>query len=678
MQNLVIEIGQYSLLFAFCLSCYAMVSGFLGGQLGHRRLVESAERSVLVVCALVTLAVVSIWYSLLTNNFGLQYVVHTSNRTMPWFYKFGALWGGQEGSLLFWCWLLTLYSSAAVLIHRNRNRNLMPYVVSFISMVTGFFLTVNNFVANPFDLVGVERAGAAATPFAPMDGQGLNPLLQYWAMVIHPPILYLGYVGFTIPFAFAMAALVTRDLDEEWIHTTRRWMMVPWLFQGTGILLGAKWAYVVLGWGGYWGWDPVENASLMPWLTGTAFMHSVMMQERKGMMKIWNVVLILGTFLLCIFGTFLTRSGVVSSVHAFAQSPIGPYFAGFLFILIGLCTYFIVTRLDHLKSENRLESVVSRESSFLFNNLVLLVAMFAVLWGTIFPVISEALAGEKRTVSAPFFNKVNIPLGLFLLFLTGVGPLLAWRKTSLRSLRKNFTIPTALSLLAGVTFFVLGMRHVYAMMCLILSIFVAITILMEFHRGAMARKRQGENYLGSLWILTFRNTRRYGGYIVHMGIVFLFVGLAGSGFNQEVQKEMVEGDTLSISHFQVVLEQVRTARTANYESSVGVFTLYRNGTRAGTLLPERRFYPASEQPTTEVALKSNLKEDFYLVLAGFSEDNSKAIVHAFVNPLVAWVWLGGGVCFLGTIICLIPSQHTRSAERAPVKSEVEYAKSESV
>ncbi len=679
MQNLAVDIGQFALLFAFCLSAYAIIAGFLGGKLAHRRLAETGERAVLVTCGLVTLAVFCVWYNLLTNNYGLQYVASTSNRAMPWYYKFGALWGGQEGSLLFWCWLLSIYSAAAIFIHRNRNRNLMPYVVSVVSVVTTFFLTVNNFVANPFDLVGVVRLGAAAVPFTPMDGRGLNPLLQYWAMVIHPPILYLGYVGFTIPFAFAMAALITRDLDEEWIRTTRRWMMVPWMLLGTGILLGAKWAYVVLGWGGYWGWDPVENASLMPWLTGTAFLHSVMMQERKGMMKVWNVVLILSSFLLCIFGTFLTRSGVVSSVHAFAQSAIGPYFAGFIFILLGLCCYFIVTRLDDLKSENRLESVVSRESSFLFNNLVLLAAMFAVLWGTIFPVISEALQGEKRSVSAPFFNKVNIPLGLFLLFLTGVGPLLAWRNTSLRSLKKNFTIPIIVSLLAGAILIGFGMRHFYSLVSLVLSIFVTCTILMEFHRGALARKRQGDNYLEALWILTFRNTRRYGGYIVHLGIVFLFVGFAGAGFNRETQQEMVPGDTLTIGNYAITLERVKTSSNANYESAVGIFSVYKDGKRAGALHPERRFYPASEQPTTEVALKSNLKEDLYLVLAGFSDDNSKAIVHAFVNPLVTWVWLGGAFCFGGTVICLIPSKHTRTAERVLIRAEVqEYAKSENV
>ena len=438
--------------------------------------------------------------------------------------------------------------------------------------------------------------------------------------------------------------------------------MVPWLFQGIGVLLGAKWAYVVLGWGGYWGWDPVENASLMPWLTATAFLHSVIMQERKGMMKIWNMVLILSTFLLCIFGTFLTRSGIVSSVHAFAQSPIGPFFSSFLFILIGSCLYLLLTRLDALKSENRLDSVVSRESSFLFNNLALLGSMFAVLWGTIFPIISEFFQNEKRTVSAPFYNKVQVPIGLFLLFLTGVGPLLAWRKTSVQSLKRNFTMPTLAAVFAGILFLIFGMRNFYSFVCLVLCVFVACTILAEFHRGAVARRRQGESYAQALWILTFRNTRRYGGYVVHMGMVFLFVGFAGSGFNREVQKEMVKGDKVEIGGYTLKLQDIKETENANFVSEVGIIKVYRDGKEIKTLKPERRFYRSSEQATTEVALRSTLKEDLYVVL-GFNQDGSRAIIHVFLNPLVAWVWLGAFVFMVGTLICLLPDRHEKTLRK---------------
>jgi len=671
METAISNIGQFCLLFAFGLSVYSMVASFLGGKFGHRRLVESGERGVVTICVLVTMTVCSLWYELLVGNFNLQSVAMSSNRAMPWYYKFGALWGGQEGSLVFWCWILSLYSLVTVIVHRNKNRNLMPNAVGIICMVTTFFLLINNFVANPFDRIGVSRAGGLPTPFTPMDGNGLNPLLQYWAMVIHPPILYSGYVGFTIPFAFAIAALMTRDLDEEWIRTTRRWMMVPWLFQGAGILLGAKWAYIVLGWGGYWGWDPVENASLMPWLTGTAFLHSVIMQERKGMMKIWNMVLILSTFLLCILGTFLTRSGIVSSVHAFAQSPIGPYFTGFLLLLLGLSLYLLLTRMESLKSENRLDSVLSRESSFMFNNLILLATGFAVLWGTLFPVISEAFTGEKRSVGAPFFNKINIPVGLFLLFLTGVGPLLAWRKTSFQSLRKNFLIPTVLALIAGGLFLLLGMRNLYSTVCLILCVFVMCTIISEFHRGANARRKQGESYVESLWILTFRNTRRYGGYIVHVGMVFIFVGLAGAGFNKDVQQEMSPGESLSIGKYAITLEQIKSSDNPNYRSATGLMTVHKNGELVDTILPESRFYKASEQPTTEVALRSTLKEDLYVVFSGVNQNNSKTVFRAYLFPLVSWIWIGGAVFVLGTLICLIPSKQGQPKVKPAARVEAE-------
>ena len=675
MQELLTNIGQFSMLLAFGLSCYSLVASFLAGRFAHRRLADTGERAAVAVCGLVTVAVLALWYQLITSNFHLQYVASSSNQAMPWYYKIGALWGGQEGSLLFWCWILTLFSMVTVLVHRKRNPRLMPYVVGVVAMVTTFFLLVNNFVSNPFDAIGVSRAGAPPVPFSPPDGQGLNPLLQYWAMVIHPPILYIGYVGFTIPFAFGIAALITRELDDEWIRTTRRWMMIPWLFLGTGVLLGAMWAYVVLGWGGYWGWDPVENASLMPWLTATAFLHSVIMQERKGMMKVWNMVLILGTFLLCILGTFLTRSGIVSSVHSFAQSPIGPFFSSFLILMTGFSLYFLLSRLDALKSENRLDSVISRESSFLFNNLVLLATTFAVLWGTIFPILSEWLTDEKRTVGAPFFNKVNIPIALFLLFLTGVGPLLAWRKTSLRSLRKNFSIPIAIALATGLAFILLGMRHFYSTVCLILCMFVIVTIAGEFHRGARARQRQGQSYWQALWSLTFRNTRRYGGYIVHVAMVFLFVGFAGAGFNEEAQKALSPGQDLQVGHYTLRLEKIESSDNDNYSSATGIIKISKNGQELSTLKPEQRFYKSSKQPTSEVALHRTLKEDLYVVFAGFQQEGKQAIIHAYVNPLVAWIWIGGLVFIIGTIICLIPNQHEQVIQKAQTKVEVDpYAK----
>src|SRR3984957_9394505 len=435
------NLGTLAILLAFCFAIYAVI-GSVAGKLGRRPfLVLSAERAVYCVWALLTVAASLLVYSLIAGDFRLSYVAEHSNKSMELPYKFASWWGGQEGSLLLWAWLLSTYTSVLIFQNRRKFREMMPYVTAVLMTTEAFFLILISFVEPPFKVLmagkGIVDAG---------DGQGLNPLLQYWTMVIHPPMLYLGYVGFTVPFAFAMGSLITKQPGDAWIHTTRRWTIVTWLFQSAGILLGQGWAYAVLGWGGYWAWDPVENASLLPWITATAFLHSVMMQEKKGMMKVWNMVLVSGTFFLCIFGTFLTRSGIVNSVHAFAQSPIGKYFVGFLAIGIAITIYFILDRLDYLKSEAPLESVVSRESSFLFNNLVLLASCFAILWGTLFPVISEAVTGEKISVDAPFFNRVNIPIGLFLMFLTGVGPLIAWRRSSFESLKKAFAWPSLMGL----------------------------------------------------------------------------------------------------------------------------------------------------------------------------------------------------------------------------------------
>src|SRR5229473_1572161 len=435
------NIGALSILLAFCLAVYAIIGSVIGKLRKNPFLVVSAERAVYSIWFLLTVASGVLVYSLITGDFRMAYVAAHSDQSMPTIYKFTAWWGGQEGSLLLWSWLLASYSAVAVFMNRRKFRDMMPWVTAVLMVTETFFLILIAFVLSPFAVLMAGRGNIVEGM-----GRGLNPLLQYWTMVIHPPMLYLGYVGFAVPFAFAIASLITKQPGDSWIHTTRRWTLVTWLFQSTGILLGAGWAYAVLGWGGYWAWDPVENASLLPWITATAFLHSVMMQEKKGMMKVWNIVLVSATFFLCIFGTFLTRSGVVQSVHAFAQSPLGRYFVVFLAIGIAGTVFLILSRLEFLKSEARLESVLSRESSFLFNNLILLASCFAVLWGTLFPVISEAVTGEKISVDAPFFNRVNIPIGLFLLFLTGVGPLIAWRRSSFESLKRAFTWPT----LAGV------------------------------------------------------------------------------------------------------------------------------------------------------------------------------------------------------------------------------------
>lgn len=665
------NLGSLALLVALCLSIYGIFASLVGAW-KHRPLLEaSGARAVYAVWFLLTVASAILVTALLTDDFRLAYVAAHSNRAMPALYKFAAWWGGQEGSLLLWSWLLATYSTIVLARNRTRHRSLMPFVTAFLLATQTFFLILNAVMASPFQVLAVGRS-VTAVP----DGNGLNPLLQYWAMALHPPMLYLGYVGFAVPFAFAMGSLWRREPGEGWIYTTRRWALLTWLFQSCGILLGAGWAYAVLGWGGYWAWDPVENASLLPWLTATAFLHSVMMQEKKGMMKVWNMVLVAATFWLSILGTFLTRSGVVSSVHAFAQSPIGSWFAGFIALGLAGTVFLILSRLDYLKSEARLESVVSRESAFLFNNLIFTASCFAVLWGTLFPVLSEAVTGEKISVDAPFFNRVNVPIGLLLLFLTGFGPLVAWRRTSLESLRRNFLWPGVGGLVVMTALALLGVRHSYALMAFGLCTFVAWTIVAEFYKGARAiRARTGMNPLMAAVELTRRNTRRYGGYLVHMGVVLMFVGFAGSAFNQHVTEELAVGQSARIGRYQLRLADIRQGENPNYSWDHAVVEVYNRGKKIAVLEPERRFYKASRQPTSEVAIRRRLHEDLYLNFAGMSEDNRRGVIQAYVFPLVSWIWVGFAVLVFGGLICLLPPKPKEASRRAaaPAEAEETYA-----
>jgi cytochrome c-type biogenesis protein CcmF len=647
------NLGSLAVLLAFCLAVFAIVAGAVGGWRRNAFLAHAAGRAVYSIWFLLTVAASVLVVSLMTSDYRFAYVAAHSNRAMPLLYKFASWWGGQEGSLLLWSWLLSCYSAVVVFTNRRRHRSMMPYVTATLMVTQCFFLILNAFVASPFKMLAVGR-----TIQAVQDGNGLNPLLQYPAMAIHPPMLYLGYVGFAVPFAFAIGSLIVRQPGDEWIYTTRRWALVTWLFQTTGILLGAGWAYAVLGWGGYWGWDPVENASFLPWLSATAFLHSVMMQEKKGMMKVWNMVLVSGTFFLCIFGTFLTRSGVVSSVHAFAQSSIGKWFVGFLAIMIAGTLYLILDRLDYLKSESSLESVISRESSFMFNNLILVASCFSILWGTLFPVISEWATGEKISVGKPFFNRINIPIFLFLLFLTGVGPLFAWRRTSLESLRRNFQWPLIAGLALVIGLFAAGMRQPFALTAFGLCLFVAWTIVAEFYKGARAiGAKTGGNLLAGAFELTRRNQRRYGGYIVHMGIVIMFVGFAGSAFNQDSTVEVNRGDSFRIGRYQLRVADLTSGDNDNFAWDSAAIDVSKDGSPLGTLHPERRFYKSGErQATSEVAIRRRLNEDLYLNFAGMSDDNQRAVIQAYVNPLVSWIWIGYWVLLLGTIACLVPSK----------------------
>ena len=648
------EFGSYSLLLALALSVYSFAVGAIvllrPDWPNAERVGETARRAGMGVFLALSCSMLALIAACYQNDFSVAYIFHHSNKDLPAPYKFSVLWSGQEGSLLFWAWLLSAYGFVMRWRHKVDTR-LVAYAGVVVAAVQVFFTLIINLAANPFAMMIGD---------IPADGNGLNPLLQYPEMVIHPPMLYLGYVGFTIPFAFALGALIMKYPGEKWIHITRRWTMVTWLFLSCGISLGAHWAYSVLGWGGYWGWDPVENASILPWFTGTAFLHSVMMQEKRGMMKVWNMWLIFATFLLAIFGTFLTRSGVVSSVHAFAQSSIGPWFSTFLALIFATCMFFFVRNRGHLKSENKLESLVSRESSFLFNNLVLLAACFAVLWGTLFPVLSEWVQGTKVTVGPPFFNRVMIPITLFLLLLTAMGPLLAWRSTSWESIKRNFTIPAVMAVATAIILIPLGwkpwqeMSQFYSLMAIVLSVLVAATVASEFFRGArVIGEKTGQNVLASMVYLTRRNTRRYGGYIVHLGVVIMIVGFAGQAFNTDTEKELGQGDSMQIGGYTLVLDSYTQDDNPNYGSESAIINVMKGGQKIDTLYPERRLYKASNQPQSMVAVRSTPKEDLYIVYAGQSE-RDRPIIKAHLNPLVMWVWLGIWVIIFGTGIALVP------------------------
>jgi len=626
-------------------------------RVSPERLADTARRAGMASFVAVTAAAFALVWSVFSDDFSITYILEHSNRALPAAYKFSALWSGQEGSLLLWAWLLAAYGFVLRLTHKT-DVKLYAYAGTILAGVQAFFLAILCFAAPPFALF----LGAI-----PDDGNGLNPLLQYPEMVIHPPMLYLGYVGFSVPFAFALGALMMRYPGERWIKVTRVWTMVTWLFLTCGIFLGMHWAYAVLGWGGYWGWDPVENASFMPWLTGTAFLHSVMMQEKKGMMKSWNVWLIFSTFLLTLLGTLLTRAGLVSSVHAFAQSSIGTWFVVFMGIVLAVCVFTYILQRSHLKSEHQLESLVSRESSFLFNNLVLLTACFVILWGTLFPILSEYVEGSKVTVGAPFYNRVAVPIGLFLLFLTGVGPLLPWRATSLRAIRRNFVLPSIALWATVIVCLVVGVRpwkdgaldagNFYALVAFALSAGVLTAILSEFLRGAgVIAKQTRRNLLAATWLLTRRNTRRYGGYIVHIGVVIIVIGLAGSAFNRSVESEMALHDKISIGPYTLECAGFTQDSNANYNSEYALLDVYQGGRKRFQMTPEKRVYLASGQPQTMVAIHSVPSWDLYVVYEGTNPDTGQPIIKAFLNPLVGWIWSGLVVLVLGTLVALVPSQ----------------------
>src|SRR6266571_3091735 len=586
-------LGNLVLWLAFLVGVWGALAGLVGGLRARPDLQQSARHAVFVMCGALLVAVFSLEVALFRHDFNVEYVAAYTSRNLPIFYTWSALYAGQKGSLLFWAAVLSVFGSLALVLTPRRQRELLPYVAAVVSLVAAFFISVMLFGgANPFRRL----------PYTPVDGSGLNPQLQNPGMVFHPPMLYLGYISITIPFAFAMAALLSKRLDTDWLVAIRKWTLLSWLFLSIGICLGMWWAYVELGWGGYWAWDPVENASLLPWLTMTAFLHSVMIQEKRGMLKKWNLALIIGSWLLSIFGTFITRSGVISSVHSFTQSNVGYFFLFFLLVAGTASFTLYATRLPLLSAEARLESMVSREASFLFNNLVLITIAFAVLWGTLLPILSEAVVGVKYTVLAPWFNTVNVPLGLALLALTGIGPLIAWRRASIPNLRRQFAVPVTAGVFTVLVLLLAGMRDGYALVAIGLGGFVAGTIAQEFARGVSARHRQyGEPYLLALGRLIARN---------------------------------------------------RLVTAAAVE-------VRRDGKRIGMLNPEKRqhvdsFGRPTFQPSTEPSIMSLLREDLYGVLGGVVNGTEQAVFRFTINPLVWWVWYGGMIVALGGLVVMWP------------------------
>ncbi len=664
------QIGQLSLYLSFAVTLYAMASYAVGAKYERYQLLKSADTAVFVNLGLIVLASSALIYAFFSHDFSVIYVYNYSNRDLDPFYLFSAFWAGQKGSLLLWAFLLTFYSSLVVLFNRTKNRQMMPYVMIVLLIITLFFLFVMLVATNPFEQIPLENMPDGLPP---ADGHGLNPMLQNPGMVIHPPTLYLGYVGMSVPFAFAIAALLRGQLSDLWIRSTRRWTLTAWMFLTLGNLFGAQWAYVELGWGGYWAWDPVENASFMPWLVTTAYLHSVMIQEKKEMLKVWNHSLVILAFSLTIFGTFITRSGLIQSVHAFDETTLGYWFLAFLAFILTVSYGLVIYRLPMLKSRYSLDSVVSRESSFLINNLLLLGIAFATLWGTLFPIISEAVRGIKITVGPPFFNQVNVPIALALLFLTAVCPLIAWRKASARNLQKNFAVPAvAAALMGALLFALLPFFDLYAWLAFTLSTFLVVTIGMEFFRGTRARMRQsGGSFLKELFNLVNKNKRRYGGYIVHLGVVCCMVGIAASSaYKTEVSGTLKEGESLMVKNYKVQFETI-DIETPNDSKMVMVakLNLFKDGKLIRQLKPEKQFY-ANQQPVSDVDIYQTPVEDVYVIFASYSEDMKSASFKAMVNPLVVWLWVGGWVMAFGTLLAMLPDKGEKERLRARYKRAV--------
>ncbi|MEP6836113.1 MAG: cytochrome c-type biogenesis CcmF C-terminal domain-containing protein [Gemmatimonas sp.] len=657
-----ILLGELSLWVALLMAAWTTMVSFAGGVQGRMDLVHSGKRSLYATFVFTAVASAGLLTALFAHDFSIKFVASYTSENLPKIYTFTAWWAGQAGSLLFWAFILTMYSAIAVASSWKNNKPLMPWVIGTLGSVCLFFLMALCFGANPYERLD----------WLPLDGRGMNPQLQNPAMAIHPPVLYLGLIAAVVPFAFAVAALITRKLDTEWLAAVRRWALLSWFFLTLGLVLGGWWAYVELGWGGYWAWDAVENSAFLPWLTGTAFLHSIMIQEKRGMLRKWNVTLVMATFLLTILGTFLTRSGTVNSVHAFSQSPVGDWFLGFLVLAAAATIYLIATRLNDLQANVELESMVSREAAFLYNNLALVAICFATLWGTLYPILSEWLLGGKQEIGKEFFNAVNGPLGLLLLMLTGVGPLIAWRRASTANLKRQFTWPLTAGAVVFTTLFALGMRDAYALMTYLLAGFVTGTIVQEFVKGIGARRRMYDESLGpAAFRLVTRNRRRYGGYIVHFGVVVMFCAFGGLMFRSDIEVLLKTGESEShvdaYGHeWKFTSRGISTYDQLNRHVAAATLAVTRDGKDMGLMVGEKRehFNNRDErnfEPSTEVAIITSAKQDVYMVFTGLDKQG-RAAIHLFFNPLVVWVWIGGIVMGIGGLIVMWPQATARTRQ----------------
>jgi cytochrome c-type biogenesis protein CcmF len=649
-------IGADAILIALLIAVVGFALAMFGARRGRTTLIEAAYACVYTVFALVTVATLAMIYALVTHDFSVSYVAQVGSRSTPTFFTVISLWGSLEGSILFWAWVLSLYSAAVVFLNRRREGLLVPYATATLFFVSIFFLILLVGPADPFVLMSP----------VPPDGPGPNPLLQnHVLMAVHPPLLYLGYVGMSVPFAFAVGAMLAGELKSaEWIRITRRWTLSAWGFLSLAIVAGMWWSYEVLGWGGYWAWDPVENASFLPWLTATAFLHSVMVQERRGMLRLWNLNLIVATFLLTILGTFLTRSGVLSSVHAFSEGPIGVYFLTFIAIVLVLTVAMVAGNSQQLRGAGRLDTVVSREAVFLFNNLFLTVFTFTVLLGTLFPLVAEAVRGVKVSVGEPFFNRMTLPVCAALLFLMGVGPSLPWKRMAPAEARRRLMAPAVGALAGFVVGWLFGARNVYALLIFAFAAFAAVANVREFAEGTRARMRNlGERMPLALARLVGATRRRFGGYTAHLGVITLSVAVAASStFRTERDATLLPGESLVVGGYEVRFNEMVGREEPQRTVIAADLTVLRDGREVGRMDPRLNYYRVQEQPVPTPSVRSRPTGDLYVNLMAFTPDGSQATIRVIVEPLVPWIWFGGAVVALGALISIFPTGRRRVAE----------------